>query len=105
VAANLGWSAEEHRADWMAPCRDTCTHPPRRPGERCPAQGNYRNAHMVSLGADCCVAFYLRGAKNAGTADCAKRAHGAGIRVKPVRIPRNIITPEQGDLFDIGEAS
>lgn len=89
VAANLGWSTEEHRADWSAPCRPSCDHNGRRRGPLgdggiCPAAGHYRNQHMVDLGADVCVAVFRRGARNAGTADCKRRAVRAGIDVKAV---------------------
>jgi YspA, cpYpsA-related SLOG family len=107
VAANLGWRTEPHEATWMAPCRETCTHPPRLPGERCVAQGNYRNAFMVGLGADVCVAFFLRGAKNRGTRDCANQAHGAGIRVKPVKVPRDpaAMVSAAGEQLALGEVA
>ncbi len=42
-----------------------------------PAAGPKRNAHMVSLGADLCLAYPLGESK--GTRGCAKLAIGAGI--------------------------
>lgn len=89
VAYRLGWTVERHRADWAAECRTECDHGGRRPnkygpGTMCPAQGNYRNAKMVDLGADVCVAVFKRGAANKGTSDCKSRAVSADIDVKPV---------------------
>jgi hypothetical protein len=85
LAHGWGWGVDTVRADWKAPCRETCDHGPRLRGhdgrERCPAAGNYRNQAMVDLGADVGVAVPLRGAKNAGTRDCYKRAAAAGIRM------------------------
>lgn len=46
------------------------------------AAGPRRNAAMVDLGADLCVAFYAKNAENKGTNDCATRAERAGIPVK-----------------------
>lgn len=44
-----------------------------------PACGPLRNSHMVSLGADICLAFPTPGSK--GTWDCARKAADAGIPV------------------------
>lgn len=46
--------------------------------------GFIRNAEMVSLGADLCLAFYWPGAANKGTDHCARLADGAGIRVRRI---------------------
>lgn len=86
VSDTHDWPTEEHPADWTAPCRDTCgKRDHRRPGrggvEYCPAAGDYRNQEMVDAGADVCLAFFKHGARNAGTADCARRAKAAGITV------------------------
>lgn len=48
------------------------------------AAGFIRNAEMVSLGADACLAFYKRGAGNKGTDHCASQAEKAGIPVRRV---------------------
>jgi hypothetical protein len=88
AAGFLGWATEPHPADWTGPCRDTC-----RPGHRetrrdgveyCPTAGNYRNARMVALGADVCVAAPLPGSR--GTWDCVRRAKAAGIPVTVVNL-------------------
>jgi hypothetical protein len=42
-----------------------------------PKCGPKRNAHMVSLGADLCLAF--PGTRSRGTWDCARKAKAAGI--------------------------
>ncbi len=71
---------EPHPADWDAPCRPTCRHGYKVRADRtpyCPAVGNYRNQHMVDLGADLCVAFQVGASR--GTADCMHRARRAGI--------------------------
>ncbi len=63
-ATSLGWGTERHPADWN-------TH-----GK---AAGGIRNSHMVSLGADICLAF--PGPNSVGTWDCVRKANAAGIRV------------------------
>jgi hypothetical protein len=63
-AAHLGMVVEAHPADWD-------TH-----GK---AAGVIRNAEMVKLGADICLAFPL--GKSVGTQDCLRRAKRAGIAV------------------------
>lgn len=45
--------------------------------------GPARNAKMVKLGANRCLAFYQRGEANTGTDDCAGKAYRAGIPVVP----------------------
>lgn len=68
-ARDYGVQAEEHPADW-----DGCGK----------AAGFIRNAEMVSLGADLCLAFYKQGAGNKGTHHCASQAEKAGIPVRRV---------------------
>jgi hypothetical protein len=82
-----GWltKPEVHPARWHDPCRPECEPDHRRPGRNggastCPAQGNYRNQHMVDLGARICLAFPLPSSR--GTYDCMARAEAAGIPVK-----------------------
>ena len=45
--------------------------------------GHKRNAHMVSLGANLCLAFIRN--KSVGATDCARRAEKAGIRTIRLR--------------------
>ena len=54
-------------------------HPAER-GPRGEVLGPKRNAHMVSLGADLCLAF--PDPKSRGTFDCMKKAENAGIPVR-----------------------
>ncbi|MEU8086357.1 SLOG family protein [Micromonospora sp. NPDC049101] len=59
-ALDLRWTIERHPADWKA-------H-----GKRA---GYIRNARMVNLGADLCLAFIRNGSRGASmTADMARRA-------------------------------
>jgi hypothetical protein len=59
---------------------------------RCPADwrkhgrpaGFRRNAEMVALGANVCLAFYKQGAGNKGTDHCARLAEAAGIPVRRI---------------------
>lgn len=64
--AGDGCSYERHPADWRA-------------GKQA---GNWRNQHMVNLGAVVCLAFFEPGADNAGTTDCVRRAIAADIPVR-----------------------
>jgi SLOG family YspA-like protein len=87
IARGLGWTIEAHPADWNRPCAEHCKH---RGGRRtrndgsswCPSAGAVRNAQMCELGADLVLAFYARGARNVGTADCVKSAGKNKIPVK-----------------------
>jgi hypothetical protein len=80
---------EPYPADWPAPCRPACKDGCRRLNRKgqwyCNAAGSYRNALMISLGADLCVAFFAIGARNSGTSGCAKGAGKAGIPVRRYR--------------------
>lgn len=69
AARALGLFVEAHPADWG------------RYGKRA---GYIRNAAMVRLGADICLAFYVPGAENRGTSMCANLAATAGIPVTKV---------------------
>ncbi len=66
VAREHGWTVEAYPADDFH-------HP------------TLRNAHMVSLGADRCLAFPT--ASSSGTWDCTRRAKAAGIVVTVTREP------------------
>lgn len=70
--------------DFSKLVEDVDRHPPV-PSKfgRWPAAGPRRNSHMVSLGADVCLAFPCRQSK--GTVDCMTKAWKAGI---PTRIWR-----------------
>jgi hypothetical protein len=46
--------------------------------------GYRRNAEMVKLGADVCLAFFQQGAGNRGTSHCVRLAEAAGIRTRRV---------------------
>lgn len=76
---------QPHPAKWPAACRPECQHGDRRQrqyGSICPAAGNYRNQHMVDLGADAALAFPLR--RSVGTRDCIRRLRVAGIPTRVV---------------------
>lgn len=84
---------ETHPADWDN-CAADCKPGHRvrkKPGDTlhpgkcddfCPDAGPRRNAYMVSLGADICLAFPLPGSR--GTRNCMRLARQAGIDVKPI---------------------
>jgi hypothetical protein len=64
VARERGWIVERHPAEWDLYGKSA---------------GHRRNAHMVSLGADVCLAFPL--GESRGTRGCMKLAKIAGIPV------------------------
>lgn len=68
-ARDYSVKAEAHPADWNGHGKQA---------------GFIRNAEMVSLGADLCLAFYKQGAGNKGTDHCATQAAKAGIPVRRV---------------------
>lgn len=79
---------EPHPARWEDPCRPTC-----RPGHRrhdprgwdvCPQAGFYRNEHMVTLGADLCLAFITDQSK--GATHCATYAESQGVHTLWFRV-------------------
>ena len=72
AARAFGMTPELHPADW------------RPNGKLDRSAGFKRNALMVSLGADLCLAFYKQGAGNKGTDHCARLAEKAGIPVRRV---------------------
>jgi YspA, cpYpsA-related SLOG family len=62
-------SHEDHPADWHRHKKQA---------------GFIRNAEMVALGADLCLAFYQEGEANKGTDHCARTAENAGIPVRRI---------------------
>jgi hypothetical protein len=68
-ASTYGMRSEPHPARWH---------------EFGKSAGFRRNAEMVALGADLCLAFYKQGAGNKGTDHCAKLAEAAGIPVRRI---------------------
>ena len=66
VALHYEWCPEPHPADWP---------------QHGKAAGPIRNAEMVALGADVCLAFFREGAANKGTSNCVALAEKAGILV------------------------
>ena len=82
IARDLGMVEEVHPANWDD-CGDNCgpEHWRRRYDNTpyCPRAGYKRNALMVNLGADVCLAFIRNGSKGAGMT--ARMAEKAGIPV------------------------
>lgn len=83
-ATDLGWHIEHHPAAWTAPCPPTCPPQHRRRSsdgvEYCPMAGPRRNQHMVSLGAQICLAFDL-GTRGTGRTISAARRAGIPVRI------------------------
>lgn len=71
IWGEAGLPVEAHPADWGAHGR---------------AAGPIRNAHMVSLGAELCLAFPL--GKSVGTRHCMRAAEQAGIPVRVISAER-----------------
>lgn len=70
-AAGLGWTIEQHPADWA---------------QYGPRAGYLRNAEMVKAGADVCVAFIKHNSRGASmTLQLAQRA---GIECQVYRLPQ-----------------
>lgn len=67
-ARSMGWTVEPHPAAWNELGR---------------AAGPIRNSEMVAAGADVVTAFFQQ-RKSAGTEDCVRQAHIAGLLVWPV---------------------
>ena len=66
AAKYIGLAVETHLANWE---------------ELGKKAGPVRNAAMVALGADVCLAFFKKGAGNRGTTHCSDLAEEAGIPV------------------------
>ena len=71
VAKDLGFALEPHKAEWAK--------------HRGRSAGIVRNAEMVALGADVCLAFHADLPNSKGTKDCVSRARVAGIRVMHIK--------------------
>jgi hypothetical protein len=82
VAEQHGMMTEAHPANWDS-CGPDCnrSHYRYRDGKPyCPRSGYVRNAEMVALGADICLAFIKNHSK--GAEMCVKLADAAGIPVR-----------------------
>lgn len=83
-----GLPAESYPADWTGPCALGCPSQHRKWNTRnqnyCPLAGHRRNAKMIALGADLCIAFILDGSR--GATQCARLAEHAGIEVRRIEV-------------------
>lgn len=72
---------KRYPADWHRPCQKTCTHKPRKPGEKCVGAGPARNIQMIddNLDADYVLGFPL--GKSKGTRGCMRYAKLQGLNV------------------------
>lgn len=112
VANRLRWRVVGRRAFWQAACVPECAHAPRGPGDHCQDAGKHRNSRMVAEGHDVAVAVFASWARNAGTADCVRKARAAGIPALLVHVERDgswrrgwSPARECGEQLEIGEVA